>query len=56
MAPENATPWRHLETETEWLSLPEGVTPALVDRDLWEAAQKQRASNTGAETRNQAKP
>jgi Recombinase zinc beta ribbon domain len=54
--------WRYdkvgrLKPATEWLSLPEGVTPALlVDRDLWEAAQKQRASNTGAETRNQARP
>ena len=53
--------WRYdkvgrLKLETEWLSLPEGVTPALVNRDLWEAAQQQRASNTGAETRNQARP
>ena len=53
--------WRYdkvgrLKPEAEWLSLPEGVTPALVDRDLWEATQKQRASNTGAETRNQARP
>jgi protein-tyrosine phosphatase len=53
--------WRYdkvgrLKPEAEWLSLPEGVTPALVDRDLWEATQKQRVSNTGAETRNQARP
>ena len=53
--------WRYdkvgrLKPEAEWLSLPEGVTPALVDRDLWEATQKQRASNTGAETSNQARP
>ena len=53
--------WRYdkvgrLQPETEWLSLPEGVTPVLVDRDLSEAAQKQRASNIGAETRNQARP
>ena len=53
--------WRYdkvgrLKPEAEWLSLPEGVTPALVDRDLWEATQKQRASNTGAETHHQARP
>jgi hypothetical protein len=35
---------------------PRGFTPALVDRGLWEATQKQRASNTGAKTRNQARP
>jgi hypothetical protein len=28
----------------------------LVDRDLWETTQKQCASNTGAEARNQASP
>ena len=53
--------WRYdkvgrLKPETEWLSLPEGVTPALISADLWEAAQQHRARNTGAETRNQARP
>lgn len=53
--------WRYdkvgrLKPEAEWLSLPEGVTPVLVARALWEATQKQRASHTGAETRNQARP
>jgi hypothetical protein len=53
--------WRYdkvgrLKPETEWLSLPEGVTPALVDSALWEAAQKHRTSNTGAQIRNQARP
>jgi site-specific DNA recombinase len=53
--------WRYdkvgrLKPESEWLSLPEGVTPALVGSSLWEAAQKHRTSNTGAQTRNQARP
>ena len=53
--------WRYdhegrLKPETEWISLPEGVTPALVSPGLWEAAQVRRASNGGAETRNQARP
>src|SRR5215470_16909308 len=44
--------WRYdkvgrLKPEAEWLSLPEDVASARVDRDLWEATQKQRASNTG---------
>ena len=44
--------WRYdkvgrLKPEADSL-FPEGVTPARVDRDLWEATQKQRASNTGA--------
>jgi site-specific DNA recombinase len=53
--------WRYdkvgrLKPETEWLSLPEGVTPALVSSALWEAAQKSRATNTGAQARNQTRP
>jgi site-specific DNA recombinase len=53
--------WRYdkagrVKPASEWLSLPAEVTPALVSLDLWEAAQRRRASNTGAETRNQARP
>src|SRR5262245_25140188 len=52
--------WRYdkvgrVKPETEWLSLPEGVTPALISTDLWERTQQRLASNAGAETRNQTR-
>ncbi|HEY8600241.1 MAG TPA: recombinase family protein [Thermomicrobiales bacterium] len=40
----------------EWLPLDAESTPALVTPELWQAAQDQLASNTGAETRNQKRP
>lgn len=40
----------------EWLPLAEGVTPAIVSPQLWQAAQDQLAANTGAETRNARDP
>ena len=42
--------------EEEWLALDPGTTPALVSPDLWEAAQRRLATNTGAATRNGERP
>src|SRR5829696_3472159 len=49
---------RHVERapREEWIALPDGVTPALVDAATWEAVQQRRATNHGATTRNQERP
>jgi site-specific DNA recombinase len=40
----------------EHIRLPEGVTPAIVSNDVWDAAQARLASNKGASTRNASRP
>lgn len=41
---------------SEWVHLPEGVTPPLVDRAVFDAAQSRIASNRGERTRNMQRP
>lgn len=40
----------------EWVELPEGVSPAIVDADLWEKAQAVAARNRTAKSRNAQRP
>jgi site-specific DNA recombinase len=47
---------RLIRPEEEWIRLPGEVSPAIVSPELWQAAQDRLDSNTGAETRNQARP
>lgn len=50
---ENSSP----RPESEWIRLPEGVTPAIVAADLWDAAQRVLDANLAADaTRNEARP
>jgi site-specific DNA recombinase len=53
--------WRNKEKvgirpETEWIRLPEGTTPTIISPLLWAQAQERRVSNTGADSRNKARP
>ncbi len=41
---------------SEWLRMPDGVTPAIVDPAVWEAARVRRKNNRGEATRNEARP
>ncbi len=36
--------------ESEWIAMPDHVTPAIVSEDLWHAAQRQLASNMSSRT------
>jgi len=40
----------------EWLRLPDGVTPAIVERSLWLAAQERLRQNHGERARNEQRP
>jgi site-specific DNA recombinase len=40
----------------DWIRLGDDVTPAIVSEPIWNAAQQRLATNTGAETRNTARP
>lgn len=40
----------------EWLTLPEGTTPAIVSPELWQAARDRLATNKGQDTRNKRLP
>jgi site-specific DNA recombinase len=42
--------------DAERVTLPAGVTPALVSPETWEAAQRRLATNRSAHTRNQSRP
>ncbi len=53
--------WRNQEgvgirLEAEWIRLPEGTTPAIISAMLWDRAQERRVTNTGADSRNKARP
>lgn len=56
--------WRHAprdshtsyRPEEEWVRLPEGVTPAIVDPEVWDAAQERLRANRGDETRDAQRP
>src|SRR5215217_6742518 len=50
--------WRRVERtpREEWISLPDGVTPAIVAPALWDAVERRLSSNTGANTRNEQRP
>ena len=50
--------WRRVERtpREEWIALPDGVTPAIVDEATWDAVQQRLSTNRGAATRNQANP
>ncbi|MDP9372846.1 MAG: recombinase family protein [Chloroflexota bacterium] len=57
--------WRHttdahgrhiLRPESEWIRLPESVSPAIVSSELWQAARDRRSENKGADTRNRSRP
>ncbi|MCD6057829.1 MAG: Resolvase domain protein, partial [Thermomicrobiales bacterium] len=56
--PRRGNRMRHVEwaPREEWIGLPDGVTPALVDAATWEAAQQRSTTNRGATTRNQERP
>jgi len=41
---------------SQWLRMPEGVTPAIVEPATWEAARARRETNRGEATRNEARP
>ena len=45
-----------LRDTSEWVTLPDGVTPAIIDRATWDAAAQRRQTNTGETTRNQSRP
>ena len=45
-----------LRPENEHVKLPAGVTPPIISKKVWEAAQKQLASNVGTFTRNAKHP
>lgn len=42
--------------ENEWVHLPEGVTPAIVDMPTWEKAQARLDTNKGQSARNEQRP
>lgn len=59
--------WRHqsrehgrrmrvIRPDSEWVRLPDGVTPAIVTDETWEAAQRVLAANVGDTARNQQRP
>lgn len=41
---------------SEWITLPEGTTPAIVTPEMWDAIQQKLKSNRGEEKRNVARP
>ena len=45
-----------LRDPREWLRLPDGVTPAIVERSLWLAAQERLRQNQGEHARNERRP
>lgn len=57
--------WRHRagkrgsnvnRPQEEWIRLPDGIVPAIVEPAVWAAVQERLASNSGATTRNQKNP
>lgn len=42
--------------ESEWIQMPEGVTPAIVTPETFKSAQKKLATNKGEATRNEIRP
>ena len=53
--------WRNQEgvgirPEAEWIRLPAGTTPAIIDPVVWARAQERRRINKGADTRNNVRP
>lgn len=40
----------------EWLRLPDGITPPIVERAVWERAQERRQQNQGEHRRNELRP
>lgn len=42
--------------ESEWIKLPDGVTPAIVTAQLWDKVQNRLAVNMGEATRNEERP
>jgi site-specific DNA recombinase len=45
-----------LRDPSEWLRLPDGITPAIVERSLWLLAQERMRQNRGERTRNERRP
>jgi site-specific DNA recombinase len=45
-----------LRPREEWIALPEGITPAILSRELWDVVQARLATNKGDATRNEARP
>jgi site-specific DNA recombinase len=45
-----------MRPEEEWMRLPDGLTPPIVAPDLWDAVQRQLATNVGNGTRNVRNP
>ena len=45
-----------IRPESEWIKLPDHVTPPIVERDVWDAAQSRLTSNRGEQTRNLKRP
>jgi site-specific DNA recombinase len=57
----DAIGWRYAEggrrrPDTEWIRLPSGTAPAIIDAGLWEAAATRLAANRGQDVRNQLRP
>src|SRR5215212_7377518 len=50
--------WRRVERtpRQDWIALPDGVSPPIVDGATWDAVQGRLAANTGAVTRNEQRP
>src|SRR5215213_9715457 len=50
--------WRRVERtrREDWIVLPNGVTPALVDEATWDTVQQRLTTNSGAAARNEARP
>jgi site-specific DNA recombinase len=46
----------YMRPREEWIELPDGVTPALVTEEAWNAVQVRLATNTGQATRNERVP
>ena len=45
-----------IREEAEWIQLPSGTTPPIIEGDMWDAVQIIRAANKGAATRNEVRP
>jgi site-specific DNA recombinase len=45
-----------LRPESEWIHLPLGTTPSIVDADIWEAAKRRLETNRGENARNTTRP
>lgn len=45
-----------LRDPSEWIRLPDGVTPAIVERSLWLLAQERLRQNRGEHARNERRP